>query len=212
MLYNLFLLFLNIVGIKYLIRRRTKSKIRCSIPARSFYSALENISKLDKKVIEQSISEYNAKQGVQGVWPMKDRVLILCPDTVQSSVLVGDLVEPAVEDSKIYIQSAPPLMVPPYSLHGAHRETEFQVIVLCQVDSSKQVKRQYFLCIDNRALVNILDEDFFQPIEDKFNIQYHFNNYRQSLDDLIKSDPLCRGMFQILNFQILSEALLKLTK
>ena len=102
--------------------------------------------------------------------------------------------------------------MPPYSLHGAHRETEFQVIVLCQVDSSKQVKRQYFLCIDNRALVNILDEDFFQPIEDKFNIQYHFNNYSQSLADLIKSDPLCRGMFQILNFQILSEALLKLTK
>lgn len=126
MLYNLFLLFLNIVGIKYLIRRRTKSKIRCSIPARSFYSALENISKLDKKVIEQSISEYNAKQGVQGVWPMKDRVLILCPDTVQSSVLVGDLVEPAVEDSKIYIQSAPPVCLIFFSTNfGTYKNSSF---------------------------------------------------------------------------------------
>ena len=100
------LLLLNICGIKYLIKR---TKIRSNILARSFYSALENVSKLEKSVIDQSICEYNAKQGVQGVWPSKNRVLLLFPETVQTAILVGNLVEPAVEDSKVYIQSAPPV-------------------------------------------------------------------------------------------------------
>ena len=100
------LLLLNICGIKYLIKR---PKIRSNILARSFYSALENVSKLEKSVIDQSICEYNAKQGVQGVWPNKNRVLLLFPETVQTPILVGNLVEPAVEDSKVYIQSAPPV-------------------------------------------------------------------------------------------------------
>ena len=100
-------------------------------------------------------------------------------------------------------------MVPPYTLHGAHRETEFQVIVLCQKDStSSQTNRKYFLCIDNRPLNNISDPDFFHLEEEEARIQENQKHYQQSLKDYIKEDSHCQDTFRLLSFSgKLSEAL-----
>ena len=98
----------------------------------------------------------------------------------------------------------------PYMLHGANRETEFQVIVLCQ-DLKNPVDRQYFLCFDNRPLNNIVDSDFVHAIREKNFTQDNLISYRQSLQDLIKTDPFCLETFHVLSFSgKLSDALLNL--
>ena len=104
---SILLTLLNIKGYQYLIKSK---KTRRDILARSFYSTLENISgRVDKAVIEESIWNYNVKQGIEGTWPLGTKILLLFPE--KAPFLVGGLAEAEGEHSKVYVQSGPPVGV-----------------------------------------------------------------------------------------------------
>ena len=104
---SILLTLVNIKGYQFLIKSKNT---RRNILARSFYATLENISRrVDKSVIEESICNYNVKQGIEGTWPLGTKILLLFPE--KAPFLVGGLTEAEGEHSKIYVQCGPPVGV-----------------------------------------------------------------------------------------------------
>ena len=94
-------IILNYIGYRLFLTKPRQPNVL----ARSFYSVLENVAKLDKKAILKSIEEYKKAQKIQDIPFYTEHVLLSL-----EVPLLGDLEQSCqLEQASLSVKSAPPV-------------------------------------------------------------------------------------------------------
>ena len=103
---QLFILIIaNWIGYEFLVKRRPRY---INIIARSFFSTLENVSKIDQEDLRNSLKSYQIEQKVPDSDISRfytEKVFLLFPSDISFPVLVGALEEDST--AQVYVQGAP---------------------------------------------------------------------------------------------------------
>ena len=98
-------LIVNYVGYLLFLKKPQQPNIL----AKSFFSVLENVSRLNKEAILKSVEKYKEVQKIQDIPFYTDHILLLLPEKVEFPLL-GDLEQSCqCEQDSLSIKSAPPV-------------------------------------------------------------------------------------------------------
>lgn len=134
--------------------------------ARMFFSLVENAFKgTSKEALKEAVANYKKNQMIDNCTFHDDKVLILFPDLLKCDelpIIYGmekmELERKKFSNLMICVMKGDENLKIPYECRGAKREMEYAVFVLTrskETDLSK--KKEYFICLDNRPLVNLKD-------------------------------------------------------